>query len=139
MTKIFIADFSRKFYIPAEFDILLLFSPSSAEDDSEFRFRTQYLTKLPEDLEETSEVVSRLPEPLEIIESQLPPSALTEITAAEMLGYKVDWDGNRIEEAVVEEKEAAFSLVSILLISMIFVVVLVIAYINRKLLIAKFK
>ena len=139
MTKIFKADFSRKFYIPAEFDILLLFSPSSAEDDSEFRFRTQYLTKLPEDLEETSEVVSRLPEPLEIIESQLPPSALTEITAAEMLGYKVDWDGNRIEEAVVEEKEAAFSLVSILLISMIFVVVLVIAYINRKLLIAKFK
>jgi len=56
-----------------------------------------------------------------------------------MQGQKVDWDGNRLEEAVVEEKEAAFSLVSILLISMIFIVVLVIAYINRKLLIAKFK
>ena len=69
----------------------------------------------------------------------MPPSALSEITAAEMQVQKVDWDGNRLEEAVVEEKEAAFSLVSILLISMIFIVVLVIAYINRKLLIAKFK
>lgn len=39
----------------------------------------------------------------------------------------------------MEEAESPFSLVSILLISMIFIVVLVIAYINRKLLIAKFK
>jgi len=54
MTKIFIADFSRKYYVPSEFDILLLFSPSSAEGDSEFRFRTQYIAKLPDDLEETS-------------------------------------------------------------------------------------
>jgi hypothetical protein len=40
MTKIFKADFSRKFYVPAEFDILILFSPTSAEAESKFRFRT---------------------------------------------------------------------------------------------------
>ena len=40
---------------------------------------------------------------------------------------------------LAEEYKSVFSLVSILLKSMIFIVVLVIAYINRKLLISKFK
>jgi len=44
MTKVFKADFSRKYYIPSEYDVLLLFSPnkSTLEPLFEFRYRTQY-------------------------------------------------------------------------------------------------
>lgn len=55
---------------------------------------------------------------------------------------KIDWDGDPVE---IEEEpkddlpEKTFSIISTLLICMIFVVVLVIAYINRRLLISKFK
>ena len=62
---------------------------------------------------------------------------MSEITAAEIL-IKTDWDGDILEEEEMVP-ESPFSLVSILLISMIFLVVLVIAYINRKLLMSKLR
>lgn len=143
MTKIFKADFSRKFYVPAEYDVLVLFSPKevSKEPVFEFRYRTQYLTELPKDLETTSQVVERIPVPSSIEESEQLPSAISKITAKSMPSIKVNWDGEPVETKTLEGiiTASAFSHISFLLICMIVVVCLVIAYINRRLLIDKWR
>ena len=93
-------------------------------------------------MEAYSQVVDRLPTPSVIEEVLLPASAFSQITAAGMPSLKINWDGEPLEipesETPVEESHS-FSAISIILICMIFVVCLVIAYINRDLLIEKFK
>ena len=63
MTKIFKAEFTRKFYIPAEYDVFILISPIDTEEHGYFgfRFRSQYFIELPSKIDATSEVIERLP------------------------------------------------------------------------------
>lgn len=95
------------------------------------------------DIEATSQVVERIPIPSTIFESELPASALSPITADDMPAIQVDWDGEPVElepaETETEEIDSSFSSVSILLLCLIIVICLTVAYINRKLLMAKFR
>ena len=47
MTKIYTADFSREFYVPAEYDVLILFSPQNPDEEFSFKFQTKYMAELP--------------------------------------------------------------------------------------------
>ena len=105
------------------------------------RFKTAYLPALPLEIEDTAQVFLRLDNPEVIIETDLEPDAISPITAADMPTPKVNWDGELLVAPTPEEKntKTEFSAISVILVVMIVLVCLLVAYMNRILIVEKLK
>ena len=113
--------------MPADYDAFILIShPRSTNLDNprEFRFRAQFFEKLPSDLLSTSQVIERTSYMERTFDRELPPTALSKITAEDMPLVKIDWDG----EPLIEEEHSLkhhFSMTSMIIIAIILAVILV--------------
>ena len=91
-----------------------------------FRFRAQYYEQLPSDLLSTSQVIERVTYVDRTFDRELPPTALSEITADDMPLVKIDWDGKPLINDEHSLKHH-LSITSIIIIAIILLVVLVFA------------
>jgi hypothetical protein len=81
----------------------------------------------------TWQVVERIPIPLVIDESELPASAISEVTAADMPFPLVDWEGYVVEESkLMAVPSTKFSKVSVFLVSAIVCGSFIVVYILKR-------
>jgi hypothetical protein len=67
----------------------------------------------------------------------LPTTAFSQLTAEDLKTPELNWDGEKVEEE--EEKIIEFSIISMLLVGMIFLVCIFVTFINRIKLLARIR